>query len=541
MKNKLLLAALLLQMVVSAQTSRLRTYFNSLWVPGHVLTSAEMADQNASALFILNDSISSVGDTMRIDHKQVRLKGLATGAAGVIAVSSKGVLSVTAGGGGATGATGATGPTGSNGSNGATGATGPTGSSVADSATVGGFAIKVTKSSFLRTIAVDTTKGTDGGSRIATENYVLAHSGSVGGVKYQIPYYNNANTLASSNLMQFHAPDSTLAFGDTANAVVTSGDPPHQYQFYSAPGSVKFFMEFVMPGNATKNFHSVSFNGTYASPSPITNRQAFLSWGFRSWVTGGYTQSAAAWQVVAAQDWTTSHMATRQMWSNTAVNDIADNRKLNMILDATGLWLSSTAIDPTALSGNSNNTLTVDGTAVFGSTASAGAGGIIEVQKNYDGFISGGMYNNNGGTSVLNRWYCSNGSHQVNLDMAGTGRTTNGGLLQDGAAVSTDASNGISIMAFNTSGGDVRLYAGGLANTNNGFTLDHNKNVILNNTGSALSTSATNGFTFIPSCAGTPTGTPAISPTGTVPMVADTTNGKLWFYVGGAWHYILWI
>jgi hypothetical protein len=61
---------------------------------------------------------------------------------------------------------------------------------------------------------------------------------------------------------------------------------------------------------------------------------------------------------------------------------------------------------------------------------------------------------------------------------------------------------------------------------------DSTSSVILSN--AALPTSATDGFTYIPTCAGTPTGTPTTQ-TGTVPMVFDTTNTKLYCYTGGAW------
>lgn len=52
--------------------------------------------------------------------------------------------------------------------------------------------------------------------------------------------------------------------------------------------------------------------------------------------------------------------------------------------------------------------------------------------------------------------------------------------------------------------------------------------------GSLLATNATEGFVYISTCAGTPTGTPtAIS--GVVPLVFDTTNNQLWIYDDGAW------
>jgi len=50
----------------------------------------------------------------------------------------------------------------------------------------------------------------------------------------------------------------------------------------------------------------------------------------------------------------------------------------------------------------------------------------------------------------------------------------------------------------------------------------------------ALATSATDGFLYVPTCAGTPTGTPTTQ-TGTAPIVVNTTNNKLYFYSGGQW------
>ncbi len=56
--------------------------------------------------------------------------------------------------------------------------------------------------------------------------------------------------------------------------------------------------------------------------------------------------------------------------------------------------------------------------------------------------------------------------------------------------------------------------------------------------GGSLATTATNGFLYIPKCAGTPTGVPAFTPSGGtdfIPMVFDTSGVKIWFYTGGAW------
>jgi hypothetical protein len=50
----------------------------------------------------------------------------------------------------------------------------------------------------------------------------------------------------------------------------------------------------------------------------------------------------------------------------------------------------------------------------------------------------------------------------------------------------------------------------------------------------AIATNATTGFLYITACAGVPTGTPTTY-TGRVPIVADSTNNKLYIYSGGAW------
>jgi hypothetical protein len=52
--------------------------------------------------------------------------------------------------------------------------------------------------------------------------------------------------------------------------------------------------------------------------------------------------------------------------------------------------------------------------------------------------------------------------------------------------------------------------------------------------GAALGTTTTGGFFCIPTCAGTPTGTPTNVPTGSVAMIYDTTNNKIYIY-NGAW------
>jgi hypothetical protein len=76
-------------------------------------------------------------------------------------------------------------------------------------------------------------------------------------------------------------------------------------------------------------------------------------------------------------------------------------------------------------------------------------------------------------------------------------------------------------------------------NSGNGTT--YNERMRITSTGNivagasaALATTATDGFLYVPTCAGTPTGTPTAI-TGMAPIVVNTTNNKLYFYSGGAW------
>lgn len=80
--------------------------------------------------------------------------------------------------------------------------------------------------------------------------------------------------------------------------------------------------------------------------------------------------------------------------------------------------------------------------------------------------------------------------------------------------------------------GDFFIQRGDTSAWVNDFNIDDNGNVSIG--GGALATTATNRFLYVPTCAGTPTGTPTTK-TGFAPIVVNTTNNKLYFYSGGVW------
>lgn len=108
----------------------------------------------------------------------------------------------------------------------------------------------------------------------------------------------------------------------------------------------------------------------------------------------------------------------------------------------------------------------------------------------------------------------------------------NSSLTTDATSISTG-----SILTAGGIGCTKALWVGGLANIAGAATLQStlavSGQVILNNSGSALATNATSGFTFLPSCAGTPTGVPASTPTGASPFVFDSTNSIFYVYNSG--------
>ncbi len=105
--------------------------------------------------------------------------------------------------------------------------------------------------------------------------------------------------------------------------------------------------------------------------------------------------------------------------------------------------------------------------------------------------------------------------------------TPSGTNYSYGGSAATTLMNGVN---------DIRFQVGGA----NQVTID--ANVITVTTGknfvhgtAALATTATNGFHYVPTCAGVPTGVPTAY-TGNAAMVYDSTNNKLYVYGGGAWN-----
>ncbi len=174
--------------------------------------------------------------------------------------------------------------------------------------------------------------------------------------------------------------------------------------------------------------------------------------------------------------------------------------------------------------------------------------------------ISGNVGINNANPSTAINLINTNFNDTVHLtDYSGAvyiiGRVANGPISSPSVPVVDDSllgvrGGGYNGIAFTTSRAQVNLNAAETwSSTANGayinfvttkkgtstrlerMRIDDAGNVIVGT--AALATTATDGFLYIPTCAGTPTGVPTTY-TGRVPIVYDTTGNKLWIY-NGAW------
>lgn len=95
-----------------------------------------------------------------------------------------------------------------------------------------------------------------------------------------------------------------------------------------------------------------------------------------------------------------------------------------------------------------------------------------------------------------------------------------------------DGSNGSPSISFSnaTTSGAYKSGTNGFSLATNGverLRFDANGNIA--NVAGALATTATNGFIYVETCAGTPTGVPT-SITGSAPIIFDTSANKIWVY-----------
>jgi hypothetical protein len=184
---------------------------------------------------------------------------------------------------------------------------------------------------------------------------------------------------------------------------------------------------------------------------------------------------------------------------------------------------------PTAANGLEGGSISID---AGDGGATAGNGGDVSITAGDGrGILAAtgdpGNITLTAGTAISNTsgWDSHDGGF-VTLAGGAGGAAGGGAHSGDGGDITLQGGNA-GAGTGNADGGDVLLKGGTGTGTGN------RGNVGVAN-GAALGTTTTGGFFCIPTCAGTPTGTPTNVPTGSVAMIYDTTNNKIYIY-NGAW------
>jgi hypothetical protein len=188
------------------------------------------------------------------------------------------------------------------------------------------------------------------------------------------------------------------------------------------------------------------------------------------------------------------------------------------------LFLASSGSENTSVGNLSLTTVTTGANNTgFGSESLTNATGSNNTSVGRQSSYSIGSGSGNIGVGYLSLYGVTTGSNNIQVGI-------NSGVI------------GITTGSYNTLiGGGFSGLSTSLANNviitdgqaNQLIRKDANHNQILG-AETVLSTTATNGFTYFPTCAGLPTGTPT-TVTGKAPIVIDSTNNKMYIYSGGAW------
>jgi len=220
---------------------------------------------------------------------------------------------------------------------------------------------------------------------------------------------------------------------------------------------------------------------------------------------------------------------------------VLDGGEFGTIIEGNGITIDGGPVG-VALTGP----VTIDGGAVFaggtvGNTTIAGNLVISGASRLLQGDWSNATQNNR----VKLQTSTTNGS--TNIEVVPNGTSAAAGVLVENNSTIGNNSYGILVIGSTRvalacgvrgTGTAIPLYLAAGTGVNVSLGIDINGNVTAGGSFSAaLATNATNGFLFINSCAGVPTGVPAgfVGATGKTPVTVNTTNSNMYFYSGSAW------
>lgn len=248
--------------------------------------------------------------------------------------------------------------------------------------------------------------------------------------------------------------------------------------------------------------------GTWAAPGTI----------------GSGTPSTGAFTTLSASGVITSTLANGTAPFTVASSTVVGNLNVSQLLG--GTWTAPGTIGSGTPSTGAFTTLTTTGNLTLASTGSGNATVKVYTNAARNGIVSRfNDSNEQGGFYVASSGQVFFG---VNVDISGGNETFSRASV---AAGRWGNPNGTSNYGF-----EVNVSPAGSA----AATITWTRAFFVQTLGScvfgplaAVATNATDGFAYIPTCAGTPTGVPTTH-TGKCAIVVDTTNHKLYFY-DGSW------
>ena len=321
-----------------------------------------------------------------------------------------------------------------------------------------------------------------------------------------------ANTLTIGNSRFILCSESQSKFGDSGIVNGGAADGNTQIQYFG--GKALFFNEGASNTKMTLNSTGLGVGG-----SVLAKISAYLT------STATYNSAAAGddtdFQISRVNNSTVSGQS-----STIALNSSADNGAniarvyLACVQESSGSYASSFTVKTRNSVGTNAERFRIDsiGNVGIGITPSAWTSAFGPVLQ----FKSSGS---SGGGSLT-------GSSADNFRMFAN-------TYYDGDYKYIAA--GFATQYEQAAGSHVWYLSGTTAGAING-TIPFSTALSLDKTGSlvlgsaAVATTATDGFLYIPSCAGAPTGVPTAK-TGRVPMVVDSTNNRFYVYVSGTWKY----
>lgn len=265
-----------------------------------------------------------------------------------------------------------------------------------------------------------------------------------------------------------------------------------------------------------------------------TNNTAGMDWTF---IASKSTGNALGGKFI----WKTTSSGAAGSTQNTPFN--------TLVLDTTGTMTLSGGSGASLISGGSTNNLNFGGNGIYSAAIVENGGlGLVVAADRVIGWSANnasGTLLNSGDTFLTRKAAASiqfgNADAAAPIAqtisaqsvLAGTSNTAGADATYKGSAGTGTGAGGK--IVFQTapagaSGTAQNSYATALALT--APAVNQQPSCVLGN--QAIATTATDGFLYLATCAGTPTGTPT-SFTGRVPAVIDTTNSQLWLFLGGAW------